>query len=1053
MRRTKSYPVTPGRTASVAALRSNTTNTSSEDTGTSSDDEENGHGINRPRMLPPPPPQSSPRLIAEPIQPPFAVEEQPDYDGVNNDERWASTNEKQDDEEEDRQRQRQHCNSPSSFHSHPNNTHPTNHNAAAVLVRNIASFLTLSDAASLASFAAVPTIGAATTYSAEDDDASVSWAVGGTVGVPDEEERVGNDDELDYNYYTGTDDPGLLFFSENNNNNDGSTTMNVNNNNPWWGSPIGRTSNSSSTLVTPVTPALVAISPGATPRHHPNPVDDEIGDDDKGDTQPRRMTGSMEQTTERRRRWRNTRGVQQQPGRMNVDTVDNNSWDDSDHDRLEQIVQERRRKWAQEKITSAVFSHPKSMRSFCWEAHVTAKDIRMQNKRRQRAMAAAAAAGVARTLEKNPETQVEPTESTSTRGNAQLGHAHRTRKTSGHPFPDLRAKIVHEIVDWICHRVPISVLLDVLEATGWTIRDTTGASCTITISTIQHTVAALGAMVFAVWDTITHCVTNPFQVLEAIISLQFNAMGKTSEVLVSGIQSVATGVGSASGLALYRLSATANMSSSVTSLVGSTPGDGKFGSVRQNQRLLHRLSAINDAALVVAYREREQDTCGLTRHAVSRTRRMMHYSVSLKPFVATVTVSTSAVAQPSVSRLELLRSDEGVDISQESGDVLLNPTIDWTTGDDSLEISSDEEYSPFMCTPQSFPATPHSRQTVIAQRLQLSDDVVFLARDRLRIHDGLGSDNARTRELSQALEVEKRLAIFACDKDSGIELTCGRHIATKCGNAYYASARSMVAVLRNCFVYFEITVLPQQPMAPPVATLSIGLSTEEMPPNTLVGAWPSSVGLCTTGQLLMAGQWCSPADPASFAYGVGSTVGCLVCLDNESTFETWDGVMVKATIRFTINGVAVSPPVATLPMNGASTGTTLSSAPTSAMLMGNDRLVWNSFDASSPLKNTVSSRIEESLLCNSPPPTSPPPTTATTMPPTPTLSLLVPSLENLYPTVTLQSPATSVVCRFSSADVMVTTRELIGAPIGVAVYAIDGSVLLQGHEASTAQQL
>jgi len=67
----------------------------------------------------------------------------------------------------------------------------------------------------------------------------------------------------------------------------------------------------------------------------------------------------------------------------------------------------------------------------------------------------------------------------------------------------------------------------------------------------------------------------------------------------------------------------------------------------------------------------------------------------------------------------------------------------------------------------------------------------------------------------------------------------------------------------------------------------------------------------------MAGQWCSPADPAMCAYGTGSTVGCLVCLDDESAFETWDGVMVKATTRFNINGVMVSPPVSTMPMSGA----------------------------------------------------------------------------------------------------------------------------------------
>ena len=63
-----------------------------------------------------------------------------------------------------------------------------------------------------------------------------------------------------------------------------------------------------------------------------------------------------------------------------------------------------------------------------------------------------------------------------------------------------------------------------------------------------------------------------------------------------------------------------------------------------------------------------------------------------------------------------------------------------------------------------------------------------------------------------------------------------------------------------------------------------------------------------------------------------------------------------------------------------------------------------------------------------------------------TLHLLVPAAEELFPTVTLQSSATSVACRFSSEDVLATSREVIGAPAGVAVYGVDGSVILSEDE-------
>jgi hypothetical protein len=81
-----------------------------------------------------------------------------------------------------------------------------------------------------------------------------------------------------------------------------------------------------------------------------------------------------------------------------------------------------------------------------------------------------------------------------------------------------------------------------------------------------------------------------------------------------------------------------------------------------------------------------------------------------------------------------------------------------------------------------------------------------------------------------------------------------------------------------------------------MATLCVGLSTQEMPANTLVGAWQGSVGLCSTGQLLTAGQWCASPTDYCGAYGHAATVGCLVCLDDGSAFETWDGVMITASV-------------------------------------------------------------------------------------------------------------------------------------------------------------
>ena len=466
-----------------------------------------------------------------------------------------------------------------------------------------------------------------------------------------------------------------------------------------------------------------------------------------------------------------------------------------------------------------------------------------------------------------------------------------------------------------------------------------------------------------------------------------------------------------------------------------------------SQKLLRKLSDINAAAHVVEYRESEEGTGGLTRHAVSRTRRMMHYTVSLRPFVATIAVPAAAAPTATSMSLNSAGSTPPLMSRNNSFDGSLPHQEQQQQLDQSCEISTnsrssteEDENSPFMCTPQSFPPTPHSRHRVIKQRSQMSDDVIFLARDRLRLHGGMESSDPRTRERSMALAEEKLLAAFSLEtKQSGIDLTCGQHIASKVSDAYYyASTRSSASILRNCFVYFELSVLPRPdlPYHNPVVTLSVGLSTSEMPPNMLVGAWQGSVGICTTGQILMAGQWCSPANPSLCAYGVGDTLGCLVCLDDESAFETWDGVMVKAKLRFNVNGEMVSPPISTLPISGGP------ASPTPALMD----------DIGSSLGSTSAER--SASLSSSTTNASPPQRLTPSLPPLSevTLHLLVPAAEELYPTVTLQSSGTSVACRFSSEDVLATTREVIGAPAGVAVYAVDGSVILREGEDRPAER-
>lgn len=514
-------------------------------------------------------------------------------------------------------------------------------------------------------------------------------------------------------------------------------------------------------------------------------------------------------------------------------------------------------------------------------------------------------------------------------------------------------------------QLPLCVALETWYISKEMTLDFSFAIIRITASTVN------GSVQFVVdrWQGVTR--SNPMQYAYMIITRPFNMMGKTTEVVVSGIQSVATGVGSASSIALNRLSAKNHSFSSCGS-----PG----GKSLLNQKILKKLSHQNSAAQVISYTELGNSDGGLSRHAKSRVQRMLHYDVSLRPFIATVQLQES-----------FNKKSAPKDPFYNNG------------GDDSYSESSSPLDGPFMCTPQSFPPTPASRAHVLKSGSRFADDVVFLARDQLRVHDGLESSDETTREMAKALTQGKRLAVFdADDASAGIDLSCGQHVATKVGNLLYCSTRSMVPILRNCFVYFEMTVLgtsgagflPQ----PGMATLSFGLSTKEMPPNTLVGAWKGSVGLCTTGQILISGQWYSPGPNTTICpVGDRETVGCLVCLDDSSSFETWDGYHITATVSFNINGRIVSPHVSCFSTPGIDHNTPL------------------------PLSDAPTESIPESF----------------------SLPLLVPLEEELYPTLTLHSPGTSVMCRFSAEDIKARSRDEIGAPPNVAVYAVDGSLVFK----------
>ena len=370
----------------------------------------------------------------------------------------------------------------------------------------------------------------------------------------------------------------------------------------------------------------------------------------------------------------------------------------------------RSRSWTKQKLAAAIFSHPQPLRNFCLEAYEVAKERSLNNNYT--------------TIQKE---------------------SPRTEDADGvlllNQYLDERITHVAKIPRGFLHdNIPLSVTLDTLNAVQEITLD-------VSFATVSITVIALDASVHTamnIWGGVTRF--NPLNFANDVVvsGIQSVATG----VVVSGIQSVATGVGSASSMALNRLSAK-NRSPLSTGLVRSPAKAKKM----LNQKLLRKLNNLNSAAPVVSYEELGDSDGGLSRHAKSRVQRMMHYDVSLRPFVATVKLQ------------ETFKKDSSKHYSVYDDD---------DAGAHS-ETSSPLE-GPFMCTPQSFPPTPASRAHVLKTGSRFADDVVFLARDQLRVHDGLESSNERTREMAQALTHGKRLAVFdADDASAGIDLSCGQH--------------------------------------------------------------------------------------------------------------------------------------------------------------------------------------------------------------------------------------------------------------------------------------
>lgn len=242
------------------------------------------------------------------------------------------------------------------------------------------------------------------------------------------------------------------------------------------------------------------------------------------------------------------------------DNTGSPSWSHHRHIRSERRRLREHKRMLQGKLASAVFSHPRPLARYCLDAYATALGLSegrrlrrleeeeegmmmMEEERRRRRRSTTMIRDDSDDGDGRRDCDAPPSPASSSSSLAAAAGAPATLNGG-----DLLRILGSRVLD----SVPLSVLLELVEST-----------CDLSISTVLaagRVGTSLAARVASsVFDAILFLVNvasrlNPLSVFEFVMSAQRHAVGKTGDVLVSGIQSVATGVGSVSNAALNRLS-------------------------------------------------------------------------------------------------------------------------------------------------------------------------------------------------------------------------------------------------------------------------------------------------------------------------------------------------------------------------------------------------------------------------------------------------------------------------------------------------------------------
>lgn len=303
-------------------------------------------------------------------------------------------------------------------------------------------------------------------------------------------------------------------------------------------------------------------------------------------------------------------------------------------------------------------------------------------------------------------------------------------------------------------------------------------------------------------------------------------------------------------------------------------------------------------------------------------------------------------------------------------------------------------------SPASFPPTPFSRSHVISRSMEKVNSVLFGTRDVLLQETLSASNDSFSRARANEAKSCGFLAVLDPRRTSdNVALSCGNHCVSSLNSfndafggaglleedddlsvSSWGTSPSMMALTAGVYTYYEFSVTAAQETLPYVA---VGLIPPDCPPGVLAGSWPRSLAIFSNGTVSLGDE------------GTG---------DDEAILLT-DLPLVRCP-----------------PIRAGSTVGFLVHLPVASLYAFEPHSSPQHFDLAI---NVDGHPVElPQIVARSAPAV---------------LGGGVP----LHPVACIRSPQTRMWCRFNETDVLIRDRERIGAPTGVRVYCLDGSLLLK----------